>query len=190
MKNLRKPKKNEPKRSEEYYRAKEADLGIKIAELPKPIEIQEKRLKAYEILDDIGVEVAKSVSSFFDLKSGTHFLNRLKEIGIDPGSDNLRTSKEISSLTGRTFVLTGTLPSLKREEATKLILNAGGHVSGSVSKATDYLVAGEDAGSKLSKAREMKIQILDENGLRRLLNKESMNPSKNKESENDQGLLF
>ena len=74
-----------------------------------------------------------------------------------------------SALAGKTFVLTGTLPTLSREDATAKIEAAGGKVSGSVSKKTHYVVAGEEAGSKLEKARSLGVQILDEAGLLRLL---------------------
>ena len=72
-------------------------------------------------------------------------------------------------LAGKTFVLTGTLPTLTRDEAKELVEAAGGKVSGSVSKKTDYVVAGEEAGSKLDKARELGVEVLDEAGLRSLL---------------------
>ena len=75
-------------------------------------------------------------------------------------------------LAGLTFVLTGTLPTLKRSEAAKMIEQEGGKVSSSVSKKTDYVVAGEDAGSKLTKAQQLGVSILDEAGLRSLLAQE------------------
>ena len=73
------------------------------------------------------------------------------------------------ALAGKTFVLTGTLPNWSREEAKEQIEAAGGKVSGSVSRKTSYVVAGEDAGSKLEKARELEIAVLDEAGLRKML---------------------
>jgi DNA ligase (NAD+) len=75
----------------------------------------------------------------------------------------------VAGIAGKTFVLTGTLPTLGRDEARDMIEKAGGKVSGSVSKNTHYVVAGEEAGSKLTKAQELGVAILDEAGLRKLL---------------------
>jgi len=74
-----------------------------------------------------------------------------------------------TELAGLTFVLTGTLPNISRDQAKAMIEAAGGKVSGSVSKKTNYVVAGEEAGSKLDKAQELKVPVLDEGGLTRLL---------------------
>jgi DNA ligase (NAD+) len=79
------------------------------------------------------------------------------------------TRPQAGALSGKKVVLTGTLPSLSRDEATALVEAAGGKVAGSVSKKTDYVVAGSDAGSKLEKAQQLGVTILDEDGLRRLL---------------------
>ena len=79
------------------------------------------------------------------------------------------TKKERGTkLAGKTFVLTGTLAHYSRDEAKKLIEDAGGRVSGSVSKKTDFVVAGEDAGSKLEKAKELGVKVIDENEMKRL----------------------
>ncbi len=85
----------------------------------------------------------------------------LAEVGVDL-SDQSADVREVADVAGNTFVLTGTLPSLKRTEATKLIKGAGGKVSGSVSKKTDYVVAGEEAGSKLAKAQALGVNVIDE----------------------------
>jgi DNA ligase (NAD+) len=85
---------------------------------------------------------------------------RLHEEGPPPGQ---------GPLAGKTFVLTGTLPSLTREEATEMIQTRGGRVTGSVSRKTDYVVAGESAGSKLAQAEKLGVQVVDEAGLRELL---------------------
>ena len=74
-----------------------------------------------------------------------------------------------TKLAGKTFVLTGTLPTYSRDEAKKMIEDAGGKVTGSVSKKTDYVVAGTDAGSKLDKAKELGVEVVDEHGMRELL---------------------
>ena len=84
----------------------------------------------------------------------------LEEAGPPPGE---------GPLAGKTLVLTGTLPDLTREQATEMIMTAGGKVTGSVSKKTDYVVAGESAGSKLAKAEQLGVTVLDEAGLRDLL---------------------
>lgn len=79
------------------------------------------------------------------------------------------TAPAADTFAGKTFVLTGTLPSLTRSEAKEMIEAAGGKVSGSVSKKTDYVVAGEEAGSKLTKAQSLGVAVIDEAGLRELL---------------------
>ena len=89
--------------------------------------------------------------------------------GLNFESSAPERSNLSSAVSGKTFVLTGTLPTLKREEAAAKIEAAGGKVSGSVSKKTDYVVAGEEAGSKLAKARELGVPILDEAALLKLL---------------------
>jgi DNA ligase (NAD+) len=119
--------------------------------------------------EGIGVEIARSVVLFFAQEPNRAMIARLNAAGVDLTAP-LRAREPAGALAGKTLVLTGTLPSLTRDEAAELIVAAGGKVTGSVSKKTDYVVAGEEAGSKLAKAEQLGIPILDEAGLHELLN--------------------
>ncbi len=103
---------------------------------------------------------AENLLSYFKSEIGRDFLRRLRELCIHPVPSSTAPAK--GELVGKTFVLTGTLPSLSREEASELVREAGANVSNSVSKNTDYLLAGESAGSKLEKAKELGVAILNE----------------------------
>jgi DNA ligase (NAD+) len=121
-----------------------------------------------ESIEQIGPTIAESVASFFAQPQNRDVIEKLRRGGV-----NMRGERRVQSTTGplagKTFVLTGTLPALSREDATALIVAAGGKVSGSVSKKTDYVVAGESAGTKLAKAESLGVKIIDEAGLRALL---------------------
>ena len=117
--------------------------------------------------EGIGPEVAASVRLFFQQKVNRAMVERLRRAGVV--MEGARKVRGTGPLAGKTFVLTGTLPNLTREEASALIEARGGKVSGSVSRKTDYVVAGEAAGSKLAKAADLGLAIVDEEGLRRLL---------------------
>jgi DNA ligase (NAD+) len=119
-------------------------------------------------VDDVGPVVAESIAGFFAEAHNREVIARLEKAGVR-GRAETRPAADIAVVAGLTFVLTGTLPQLTREEATALIEAQGGKVSGSVSKKTDYVVAGEEAGSKLEKARALGVAVLDEDGLRQLL---------------------
>lgn len=122
------------------------------------------------IVTKVGPVVAKSVLDFFAAAAGKRILQRLKQLGIVPKSEKVSARKLAElPLAGKTFVLTGTLPSMTREETTKKIEALGGHVSGSVSKKTDYVLAGAEAGSKLDKAKELGIRVIDEGEFRKML---------------------
>jgi DNA ligase (NAD+) len=122
------------------------------------------------IVTEVGPVVAKSVLDFFALPTGHKILRRLKHLGIEPKSEKVSARKAAElPMAGKTFVLTGTLPSMTREEATEKIEALGGHVTGSVSKKTDYVLAGTEPGSKFDKAKELGIQILDEAAFRKML---------------------
>jgi DNA ligase (NAD+) len=118
--------------------------------------------------EGIGPEVAGSVALFFKQAANREMIARLKRAGIDTTAPK-RARVAGGKLSGKTLVLTGTLSSLTRDEASALIVAAGGKVTGSVSKKTDYVVAGGEPGSKLSKAQSLGIPILDEDSLRKLV---------------------
>ena len=105
---------------------------------------------------------------FFARPANRELIERLKAAGVDMTAEKKERSTQLAGLT---FVLTGTLPNLTREDAKARIEAAGGKVIGSVSKKTSYVVAGEEAGSKLDKAHELKVPVLDEAGLLALLAK-------------------
>ena len=119
---------------------------------------------------DVGPVLAESVAGFFAEPHNREVIGALRAAGVhwpEAAPQRAATGK----LQGRTLVLTGTLPAMTREEAKELIEAEGGKVAGSVSKRTDYVVAGAEAGSKLAKAQELGVPILDEDGFRRLLAK-------------------
>jgi DNA ligase (NAD+) len=119
-----------------------------------------------EQVNEVGPRVAQAVVEFFAEPKNVELIKNLKEAGLVMTAEKKITT---STLEGLTFVLTGTLPTMTREAAKERIENAGGRVSGTVSKKTNYLVAGEEAGSKLDKATSLGVQVLDEAGLRALL---------------------
>lgn len=128
-----------------------------------------------EAIDGIGPITAESVVDWFAIPDNQHLVEELRGLGVNTRrleGERDTTSQIVDAVAGKTFVLTGTLPSMGRTEAKALIKNAGGNVSGSVSSKTDYVVAGEAAGSKLDKAQDLGIPVLDEAGLLALLEKD------------------
>ncbi|HSW04773.1 NAD-dependent DNA ligase LigA [Aquabacterium sp.] len=121
-------------------------------------------------VNDVGPVVAQSIHTFFAQPHNREVVEQLRAAGIHWAEHDGRAADTgPKPLAGQTLVLTGTLPTLGRDEAKALIEAAGGKVSGSVSKKTHYVIAGEEAGSKLDKARELGVTVLDEAGLRALL---------------------
>jgi DNA ligase (NAD+) len=118
-------------------------------------------------VNEVGPRIAESIVEFFSIAANRKLVERLREAGLTlTGQKKERGTK----LAGKTFVLTGTLAHFTRDEAKRMIEDAGGKVSGSVSKKTDYLVAGADAGSKLDKAKELGVKVIGEDELDKLLN--------------------
>jgi len=127
-----------------------------------------------ERVQEVGPKVAASVHDFFQNELNRALIQRLAELGLKMTAEK---KQRTTQLEGLTFVLTGTFPTLSREEAKEKIEAAGGKVSGSVSKKTNYVVAGEEAGSKLTKAQELGVPIIDEDGLLQLMESAPADPS-------------
>jgi DNA ligase (NAD+) len=119
-----------------------------------------------ERVNEVGPRVAQAIREFFDEEKNRELVRKLEAAGL---TMTAQKRKKTSQLEGLTFVLTGTFPHLSREDAKAKIESAGGRVSGSVSKKTNYVVAGEDAGSKLDKARDLGVNVIDESALQKLL---------------------
>lgn len=119
-----------------------------------------------EQVQEVGPRIAQAIVEFFSEAKNRKLVESLRKAGLTfTAEKKVRTEK----LAGLTFVLTGTLPNMSRDEAKEKIEAAGGHVSGSVSKKTSYVVAGEEAGSKLDKARELNVPVIDEDALVKML---------------------
>ena len=120
-------------------------------------------------IPEIGEKMSESIVEYFKQEKSRELIDRFKQYSVNMEYTSNVTSH---SFDGKTFVLTGTLPTLKRSEAKSIIESSGGKVSGSVSKNTDYVVAGEDAGSKLDKAVALGINIISEEELLELIKNE------------------
>ena len=118
-------------------------------------------------INEVGNIMAESIVKFFGNQQAKDLIERLKAVGVNMESDY--EENEDNRFSGMTFVLTGTLPTLSRNEASEIIENFGGKVSGSVSKKTTYVLAGEEAGSKLDKALELGINVIDEETFREMI---------------------
>jgi DNA ligase (NAD+) len=134
-------------------------------------EIATTSAERLEEVDEVGPKVAESIRQFFGEERNRELVEKLRKAGLQFTAE--KQVKKSGPLTGLTFVITGTLPTLKREEAKAQIEAAGGKVAGSVSSKTSYLLTGDDAGSKLDKARELNVPVLDEAGLFAMLERSS-----------------
>ncbi len=134
--------------------------------------LQQASAKQLTDIHGIGEVMANAIIGWFHSETNQRRLQRLHQYGLNwENNENASIPPDSDSLpfSGMTFVLTGTLPNMTREEATALIENAGGKVTGSISKKTDYLLAGDKPGSKFAKAEKLGVPILDESGLKRRL---------------------
>ena len=164
-------RKNPPKDEADKAKREERDAELKaeIAEIESRLEAGGLKAKLVEV----GPVAAANVLDYFGSPAGKKVLARISELGITPerraaprlvGATGNQLAETVlgAPFAGKTFVLTGTLPTLTREEATAMIESLGGKVTGSVSKKTDFVLAGAEAGSKLAKAQELGVKILDE----------------------------
>ena len=127
-------------------------------------------VESLEEVEDVGEVIAQSVEAFFKEPHNRTVIQSLIAAGVVwPAVERRQEAAEDAAVAGKTFVLTGTLPNMTRDEAKDRIIAAGGRVSGSVSKKTDYVVAGAEAGSKLAKAESLGVKVIDEEALLALL---------------------
>jgi DNA ligase (NAD+) len=131
--------------------------------------IAQAELETLQQADEVGPKVAQSIHTFFREGPNRELVERLRESGLVFTHEIKPKAAKGGPLAGKNFVLTGTLPEWSREEAKEKIEAAGGKVTGSVSKKTSYVVAGSDPGSKIDKAKELDIPVIDEAGLREIL---------------------
>lgn len=163
------------------------DLARRFGSLEALMDASAERLQE---VNGVGKEVAASIRAYFENPEQRVIVERLLSVGLKPTPPPGALTEEgtmNAAVFGKSFVLTGTLPTLSRDEAAALIEAAGGRVASSVSKKTDYVVAGESAGSKLEKAEQLDIKILDESSLRALL---SQNDSSASPKTSTQATLF
>ena len=139
-------------------------LAMKFRTLDKLINATEEEISS---VDEIGTVIAQSIANFFNQEQNIELVSNLRSAGL-----NFECKEFISEgvFSGKTFVLTGTLPTLSRNEASKIITDNGGKVSSSVSKKTDYVLAGEEAGGKLDNANALGITVISEADLFNLIN--------------------
>ncbi len=145
------------------------DLATHFVSFDKLVEVSHRSdlwEQEIESIENIGPAVSKSLKEFFNDKNNLHFIEKLKQNGVVIQKADKKLAGKFS---GMTFVLTGTLSAMSREIAKEKILNLGGKVSGSVSKNTTYVVAGEEAGSKLANAQKLGVKILSEENFLKML---------------------
>lgn len=150
------------------------NIGLKAAKLlcenfTTIDDIMNAKAADFETIDGFGEVMALSIENYFSLDSTKELIADLKSLGLKMKSSAPKSSGGIFS--GKTFVLTGTLPTMKRSEASKIIEENGGKTSSSVSKKTSYVLAGEEAGSKLTKAQSLGITIISEEEFKEMLEK-------------------
>lgn len=134
-------------------------LANRFGSLRKCAEAKAEEIASIEGFGDI---MAESVVMYFSLEKTQHLIDEIEKVGINTVNEQTNTKEENINFAGKTFVITGTLPNYKRTEAAAIIESLGGKVSSSVSKKTDFVLAGDEAGSKLTKANTLGVKVIDE----------------------------
>jgi DNA ligase (NAD+) len=125
-------------------------------------------IEELQAIDEIGPVMAESIFNFFRTDENKKIIEKLKHSGVNTQEKDVGSSR--SNIEGKTFVVTGSLENFSRHQIEELIRRAGGNASSSVSKNTDYLIAGKDPGSKFEKAKELGVKIINEKEFERLIN--------------------
>ncbi|MCB0153697.1 MAG: NAD-dependent DNA ligase LigA [Anaerolineae bacterium] len=146
-----------------------AVAGLVVEAFPSITALQSASQAELETIDGVGPRIAESITTWFDQPANQAVVQKLRQAGLQMEATKPAAANTAQTLAGQTFVITGTLPSWSRDEAKAFIEQHGGKVTGSVSQKTNYLVAGEKAGSKLSKAQTLGVPILTENELKQLV---------------------
>jgi len=147
----------------------ERTAGILAHELGSLEKLSEASVEELDAIPEIGLTVAESVRDWFDDEGNRALCDRLRAAGVKTEAERRGTGETDERFAGKQFVLTGTLSGFTRDEARALIEARGGRVNSSVSKKTDYVVAGEAAGSKLDKAESLGVTVIDEDAFKEML---------------------
>ncbi|HEV2903806.1 MAG TPA: NAD-dependent DNA ligase LigA, partial [Pyrinomonadaceae bacterium] len=146
----------------------ERTAGILAREFASLEKLARATVEELDAVHEIGLTMAESIHDWFADPGNARLCERLRDAGVRTEIEKAAQSAEPQTLAGKVFVLTGTLPSMSRDEATALIEARGGRVTSSVSKKTDFVLAGAEAGSKLDKANQLGVKVIDEDEFRRL----------------------
>jgi DNA ligase (NAD+) len=147
----------------------ERTAGILAREFGSLEKLAKAPVEELDAVHEIGLTMAESIHDWFADPGNAHLCERLREAGVRTEIEKAAQPSEPQTLAGKVFVLTGTLPNLSRDEATALIEARGGRVTSSVSKKTDFVLAGAEPGSKLDKANELGVKVIDEDEFRKIM---------------------
>jgi len=147
----------------------ERTAGILAREFGSLEKLSQASVEKIDEVHEIGLTMAESIHDWFADEGNARLCERLRAAGVRTEMEKSATKEEPQTLAGQIFVLTGTLPTLTRDEATALIEARGGRVTSSVSKKTDFVLAGAEPGSKLDKANQLGVKIVDENEFKKLI---------------------